>query len=118
MQTSPHEITEPLFFAQQNQGDFVLCRAKLWKKAYFAPRNREDIVSGAKKTIKLNFLLFFSNYFCKLMSFPRSLEPFVPLFKEKTFCVTVPLNQIESCANCKIGYVFILLGLSVYEAMF
>ena len=49
MQTLPREITEPLFFAPQNQGDFVVCRAKLWSNADLAPQNREYIVSGAKK---------------------------------------------------------------------
>ena len=33
------EITEPSFFAPQNQGDFVLCSAKLGSNADFAPRN-------------------------------------------------------------------------------
>ena len=49
MQTSPRELTEPLFFALQNHGDFVLCPAKLWSHADFAPQNRGDIVSGANK---------------------------------------------------------------------
>ena len=92
MQTSPHEITEPLFFAPQNHGDFILCPAKLWSNADFAPQNDGDIVTGAKNIIKFNCCLFFSNYFCKSLSFPRSLQPFGPLFKEKISFVTVPLN--------------------------
>ena len=39
MQTSAREITDPLFFAQQNHRDFVLCPAKLWSNADFAPQS-------------------------------------------------------------------------------
>ena len=63
MQTLPRKITEPLFFAPQNHGDFVLCPAKLWSNADFAPRNRGDIVSGDKNILKLDFLLFLSDFF-------------------------------------------------------
>ena len=44
-----HKITEPLFFALQNYGDFVLCPAKFWSNADFSPQNCGDIVSGANK---------------------------------------------------------------------
>jgi hypothetical protein len=49
MQTSPRKISEPLFFARQNHGDFALCPAKLWSNADFALQNHGDIVSGANK---------------------------------------------------------------------
>ena len=97
MQTSPRKITEPLFFAPQNHGDFVLCPAKLWSNADFAPRNRGDIVAGAKKYHQIYLSSLFSNYFCKSLSFPRSLQPFGPLFKVKIFCVTVPISM-----NCLV----------------
>ena len=49
MQTSPCNITEPLFFAPQNHGDFILCSAKLWINADFATQNHGDTVPGANK---------------------------------------------------------------------
>ena len=92
MQTSPCEIKEPSFFAQQNYRDFVLLPATLWSNADLALQNQGDIVPGANKYHKILLFSFFSIFFCKSFSFPRSLQPLGPLFKEKIFCVTVPLR--------------------------
>ena len=102
MRTLPRKITEPSFFAPQNHRDFVLCPAKLWSNADFARRNRGDIVSGAKKDHKILLSSFFSNYFCKSLSFPRSLQPFGPLLKEKIFCVMVPLSKMFKKTKIKL----------------
>ena len=91
----PRKVTETLFFAPQNHGDIVLCPAKLWSIADFAPQNHGDIVSGAKKKSSNLIVVSFSNYFWKSSSFPRSVQPFEPLFKEKIFCVMVPLTVKE-----------------------
>ena len=93
------EIREPLFFAPQNHGDFVLWPTKLWSNADFAPQNGWDIVSVAKKCNKILVSSQFFNFFCKSLSFLRLLQPFGPLFKENMFCVTVPLRA-ESSKPC------------------
>ena len=86
--------------APQNRVAFILCPAKLWSNAYFAPQNHGDIVSWVKMTteifLKLDFFLF-SNYFCKSMLFQRSIQPLGPVLKEKNiFCVRAPLIGGES----------------------
>ena len=93
LRSLPRKITETSFFAPPNHGDFVLCPAKLWSNADFAPQNDGDIVSGANKYHQSYLCSLFSHYFCKSLSFPRSLQPFGTPFKEKIFCVTVPLSR-------------------------
>ena len=91
MQTLPREITEPLFFALQNYGDFVLCPAKLWSSADFAPRNCGDIVSGANLNFFTFFLIIFVNH-CFFRDLYNPLDHFLRIF----FCVTVPLSNYKN----------------------
>ena len=64
MLTLRSKIMEPLFFPLQNYRAVILCPAKLWSNADFAPQNHGDIVSGAKITtknypkIRFSFLFF------------------------------------------------------------
>ena len=78
----PHKIKETLFFAQQNYGAMQTLLCEIVETKFQGPKN----------IIKFNCLIFFSNYFCKTLLFPRSLQPFGQLFKEKIFCLTVPLS--------------------------
>ena len=77
MQTLPCKITEPFFFAPQCR----LCSAKLRRHSF----------RGQQISSNLNFFTFFFYYFCKSLLWQRPLLPFGPLFKDKIFCVTVPL---------------------------
>ena len=87
IQTLPSKITEPSYFASQNHRAFILCPGKLWSSADFAPQNHRDIVSGAKITTSSYF------FFCKSMLFLRYMQALGPLFKEKIFCVMIPLTS-------------------------
>ena len=78
----PRKITETLFFAPQNYGAMQTLLRKIAETQFQGPTN----------ILKFKFL-FFSNYFCKSLLFQRSLQPFGSLFKEKLFCVTVPLSE-------------------------
>ena len=77
-----------------------LCPAKSWSNADLAPRRSQSLCSLPRKIKETWFLALknygamqtFSNYFCKSLSFPRSLQPFGPLFRGEIFCVTVPLR--------------------------
>ena len=64
-----------------------LCSAKSWRHSF----------RGQKNIMKFYCLLFFSNYFGKSLSFPRSLQPLGQLYREKILCVTVPLNLSFAC---------------------
>jgi hypothetical protein len=66
---------------------------KIMEQSRLRPQNHGDIVSGPKNILKLNFLLFFSDYFSKSVIFQTSLHPFGPLYKEKIFYVAVPLKK-------------------------
>ena len=67
MQILPRKITDPLFFAPQNHGDFVLCPAKLWSNVDFAPQNPGDIVSGDNNYPQIEVSSLFSKYFFKII---------------------------------------------------
>ena len=101
-------------FAPQDHRAFVLCPAKSWRLCSLPREIMEQYrlcsakwwrhsFRGQKNIIKLNCVLFFSNYFCKSLSFLRSLQPFGPLFNEKIFCVTVPLKQIGILKEVKLS---------------
>ena len=81
--TLPRKIMETSFFAPQNYGPMQTLLRKIMDTEFQGPKN----------IIKFNFCLFFSNYFCKSLSFLGSLQPFGPLFKEKIFFVPVPLKH-------------------------
>ena len=54
VQTLPHKMTKPLYFAPQNNKAFILCSAKFKKKnANFALQNHRGLFSGAKITTKI-----------------------------------------------------------------
>ena len=59
-----------------------LCSTKSWRHSFRCQQISSNLIGVS----------FFSNYFCKSSSFPRSLQPFGPIFMEKIFCVTVPLK--------------------------
>ena len=79
----PRKITETSFFAPRNYGAMQTLLCKIAETKFQGPTN----------IIKFKFLQFFSIYFCKSLLFLRPLQTFGPLFKEKIFCVTVPLKD-------------------------
>jgi hypothetical protein len=56
-------IMEPSKCAPRNYGALEVCPAEFWSNAMCAPLSHEDIVTGAKNTLKnhlkLRFFLFF-----------------------------------------------------------
>ena len=98
----PRGVLDPSTCAPQRFGPLNLCPAEFWSNATCAPRSFGDIVSGPKKThkkdLKITFSYFFYGYFCKPLTFQRSIQPIWPLFREKKICGTVPLidyNNLE-----------------------
>ena len=90
----------------RNHRAFVLCPAKSWRLRSLPRKIMEQCrlcsakswihsFRGQQMSSNLNFFTFFSNYFCKSLLFQRPLQPFGPLFKEKIFCVMVPLTLIN-----------------------
>ena len=82
-------------FAPLNYKAFILCPAKLWSNADFAPQNHRDMVSWAKIT-KENIFKFdifpFFYFFCKSMLLQRSIQQLGSVFKKKIFFVTEPVT--------------------------
>ena len=93
----PRGVLDPSTCAPQSFGPLNLCPAEFWSNATCAPQSFGDIVSGPKKKhkndLKITFSFFFYGYFCKPLTFQRSIQPIWPLFREKLFCGTVPLKQ-------------------------
>ena len=64
-----------------------LCPTKSQRHSFRGQNNNKNYL----KTI---FSFLFSNFFCKSILFQRSIQLLGPLFKEKIFCVTVPLTWL------------------------
>ena len=99
MQTLPCEITKPSYFAPQSNKasglknyksnvDFTLQNKS---NAYFAPQNHREVVLGATITTEryIFFFLFYNEFHF------RYVYNQWKLFKEKIFCVMVPLNKVS-----------------------
>ena len=97
-----------MFFAPQNQGAFILCPAKLWSNADFAPQNHGDIVSGAKKyhNILLSsfFLIIFVNH-CHFQDLYNLLDHF--LSKKKTWCHGTFKGMVHLISKLHLKAVFL-----------
>ena len=85
------KITELLFFALQNHGDFVLCPAILWSMT-MPLKIMETQFQGPKNFLKFNFIHLFPIPIPML--FLVSLQPFGPVFKEKLVFIAVHLKII------------------------
>ena len=92
MPTLPHKIMKPSFFAPQNYEAFILCPAKFWSNADFAPQNHRDLVSGAKKLINFSFFLIIFVNQCYFRDLYNHWNKYL---RKTMFCVTVPLKNIN-----------------------
>ena len=110
----PAKLWSNADFGLQNHRPFVLCPAKSQRLRSLphkimeqcrlcSTKSRKHTFRGQQISSNLNFFLFFSIYFCKSLLFQRSLQPFGPLFKEKIFCVMVPLREIDRCRRWSAG---------------
>ena len=71
-----------------------LCSAKSWRHSFRIQKISSNLI----------VVSFFLIMFCKSSSYPRSLQPFGPLFKEKIFCVTVPLRPVNLWGARRLQY--------------
>ena len=85
------KIIETSYFAQQNHRAFILCSAKLWNNADFAPQNHGDIVSGAKITTKIILIYIFISFF---LIFVVNQSQFRDFYNHQDRFLKVPSHEI------------------------
>ena len=71
-----------------------------------------------KKSSKIYIFLIFQGNFCKQLSFQRSIHPMDLVFKEKIFCVMVPLGDLIFCLSTLYGltlYFFVCTTLTLLK---
>ena len=73
-----------------------VCPAFSWRHSYGG-------LNIHKKSSNVYFSYFFAGYFCKPLSFQRSIQPIWPFVKKKIFHGTVPLTAEQWPSSFKIG---------------
>ena len=75
-----------------------LCPAEFWRHSFSAQNN-------CKNDLKIKFFFFFKGYFCKPLTFQKSIQPIRPVFREEIFCGTVPLSgQSGKASRWRVCY--------------